>query len=54
MCPWYDAFNQRCKLTESYMGGSSTQRDHCEKSDAWRRCGNAEAKASGRNYQNKP
>jgi hypothetical protein len=53
MCPWYDAFNQKCKLTESYMGGTSTQKQRCENS-GWRHCGNAEEKANGSNYQNKP
>jgi hypothetical protein len=53
MCPWYDVFNQKCKLTESYMGGTSTQKQRCENSD-WRHCGNAEEKANGSNYQNKP
>jgi hypothetical protein len=52
MCPWYDAFNQKCRLTESYVVGTSTQKQRCE-SD-WRHCGDAEAKANGSNYQNKP
>jgi len=54
MCPWYDAYNQKCKLHGGYMGGSSTQKEKCENSSNWRNCGDAEAKAEGRNYQNKP
>lgn len=54
MCPWYDAYNQKCKLTDGFMGQTSTQKQHCEDNNNWRKCGNAEAKAAGRNYQNKP
>jgi hypothetical protein len=53
MCPYYDPMRQHCKLTEAYQGGS-TRQAYCETSDMWRRCGNAEAKASGRNYQDRP
>jgi hypothetical protein len=50
MCPWYDTYNQKCKLHGGYMGGSSTQKEKCENSN-WRNCGDAQAKAEGRNYQ---
>ncbi len=54
MCPYYDIHTQKCKLHEHYMGGTNTQREKCENSSNWRNCGDAEAKARGDKYQNKP
>jgi hypothetical protein len=53
MCPYFDPMNQHCKLSELYKDASD-QQAYCMTNDAWRRCGNAEAKASGSNYQDRP
>jgi hypothetical protein len=53
MCPWYDVYNKRCKLHEHIMNQSDRTRK-CETNNEWRKCGDAEAKASGKMYQNKP
>jgi hypothetical protein len=52
MCPYFKPSNSNCTLSELYKDGDQRELV-CKSREAWKQCGNYEAKQNGTNYQNK-